>query len=82
MRTAILLNLREVQKILGLGRSKVLVLIAEGKLKATKAGKNSSKFRVYSSDVEEYLLQEYKKTNRRFWDKRYRKETSTRKNLP
>lgn len=52
-------------------KDKVTKLIRIGKLKGVKFGKNSSKYKIFSSDVEDYLLREYKNTNRKIWDRRF-----------
>ena len=72
MKSIILLNVSETAKILGVRKDKVTELIRDGKLKGIKFGKNSSKYKIFSSDVEDYLLREYKNTNRKTWDKRYK----------
>lgn len=70
MKSIILLSVAEVSKILGVRKDKVTELIRDGKLKGIKFGKNSSKYKIFSSDVEEYLLREHKNTNRKTWDRR------------
>lgn len=71
MKNVILLNVNETSKILGVKEDAVTKLIIDGKLKAVRYGKKTSKYRILSSDVEGYLLKEYKNTNRSSWDKRF-----------
>ena len=77
MKSIILLNVTEVAKILGLSKLRVIQLIRQQKLKGIKLGgsskvKNTSKYKIFSSDLEDYLLKEYQDSTRKFWDKRFR----------
>ncbi len=71
MKSIILLSVAEVSKILGVRKDRVIELIRAGKLKAIKFGKNTSKYKIFSEWVEEYLAKKYKNADRKNWDKRF-----------
>lgn len=70
MKSVMIFGVAETAKLLHIARWRVVKLINQGKLKGIKYKENTSKYRIFSTDIEKYLLKNYKDATRKDWDKR------------